>query len=105
MQPWAFLGRSQYRVQARSRLRWAARVPIFAAIFGMKSTLARNGRQARGVTSVTSLASTMRGLLILGHTIASRAAVLVSTLIIVAPAVVVQAQDGPIAPIAPVTLA
>ena len=35
----------------------------------------------------------------MGHTIASRAAVLASTLIIVALAAVAQAQDGPIAPI------
>jgi envelope integrity protein B len=42
----------------------------------------------------------VKGLLILGHTIASRAAFLVSTLIIVAPAALARAQDGPIAPIA-----
>ena len=52
-----------------------------------------------GRRGVTSLASTVRGLLILGHTIASRAAILVSTLIIVALAAVARAQDGPIAPV------
>ena len=94
---------------------WPIAIPgasaLTVAVGGAGPYLRRNfrdeeypGAQWAAGEGVTSLASTLRGLLILGHTIASRAAVLVSTLIIVAPAAVARAQDGPIAPIAPVTL-